>query len=104
MAKRLLAGIRQVDTVARIGGDEFIALIDGVPDEDMLARIGDSLMGDLRGNAFVDGQKVELKASLGSALFPLEGEDLDQLLKAADQEMYAQKQRGKVYHLNPRRP
>ncbi len=103
VAKRLLAGIRQADTVARIGGDEFIVLVDGISDPGLLKRLGDSLMTDLHGNAYVDGQKVEIRASLGSALFPDEGEDLDQLLKTADHKMYEQKQRGKVLQLTPQR-
>jgi diguanylate cyclase (GGDEF)-like protein len=101
VAKRLLSGIRQADTVARVGGDEFIVLVDSISDPDLLKRLSDSLMTDLHGNAYVDGQKVEIRASLGCALFPDEGEDLDQLLKAADHKMYEQKQRGKVYLLNP---
>ncbi len=99
VANRLIAGIRQVDTAARIGGDEFIVLVDGVKDDDVLHRLGETLLRDLRGNAYVDGHKLELHASMGAALFPGDGDDLDLLLKAADHKMYMHKQRGKVYQM-----
>lgn len=98
-ANRLVAGVRQVDTVARIGGDEFIVLIDAVADADTLRRLGDTLLRDLHGNAYVDGHKLELRASMGAALYPADGEDLDLLLKAADRKMYQAKQRGRVYSM-----
>jgi diguanylate cyclase (GGDEF)-like protein len=52
---------------------------------------------DLHGNAYVDGHKLELRASMGAALYPDDGDDLDLLLKAADRKMYQAKQRGRVY-------
>lgn len=102
VANRLLAGIRQVDTVARIGGDEFIVLIDAVVDAGVLLRLGETLLKDLHGYAYVEGYKLELSASMGAALFPDEGDDLDQLLKVADHKMYQDKQRGKVYPIGLR--
>ena len=98
-ANRLVAGVRQVDTVARIGGDEFIVLIEAVADADVLQRLGETLLRDLHGNAYVDGHKLELRASMGAALFPNDGDDLDLLLKAADRKMYENKQHGRVYPL-----
>ncbi len=103
VAKRLVTGIRQVDTVARIGGDEFVVLAGGIADTQVLKHLGETLMRDLNGHAYVDGHRLELQASLGAALFPQDGRNLDSLMKASDQKMYQQKQRAKVYRLDQRR-
>ncbi len=103
VAKRLVAGIRQVDTVARIGGDEFIVLAGGIADTEVLKHLGETLLTDLNGNAYVDGHKLELRASLGAALYPQDGRNLDSLMKSSDLKMYQDKQRGKVYRLDQHR-
>ncbi len=103
VAKRLVAGIRQVDTVARIGGDEFVVLAGGIDDAEVVKRLGETLLADLNGNAYVDGHKLELQASLGAALFPQDGRNLDSLMKSSDRKMYQDKQRAKIYRLDQHR-
>ena len=100
VAKRLRAATRKADTVARIGGDEFIVLFDGVSGLDDMKRLCETLKSDLRGNAYVDGNRLELRASMGGALFPEDGKDIDELLRAADHQMYQQKLRGRVYQMD----
>jgi diguanylate cyclase (GGDEF)-like protein len=100
VAKRLLAATRKVDTVARIGGDEFIVLFDGVNSTDDMQRLCETLKSDLRGNAYVEGHRLELQASMGGALYPDDGKDIDELLRSADREMYKQKHGGQVYQMD----
>jgi len=89
--------------VARIGGDEFIVLAGGIADTEVLKHLGETLLTDLNGNAYVDGHKLELRASLGAALYPQDGRNLDSLMKSSDLKMYQDKQRGKVYRLDQHR-
>ena len=100
VAKRLRAATRKVDTVARIGGDEFIVLFDGVSSADDMTRLCETLKRDLRGKAYVDGNRLELRASMGGAVFPDDGKDIDELLRAADHKMYQQKLHGRVYQMD----
>ena len=100
VAKRLRATTRKVDTVARIGGDEFIVLFDGVGSLDDMQRLCKTLKSDLSGYAYVEGKRIELQASMGGALYPADGRDIDELLRAADQEMYKQKHGGRVYQMD----
>ena len=100
VAKRMRAGIRSTDTVARIGGDEFIVLADDIQEQRVLQQLCDQLASHLEGDVYIDGHRLALDASIGAALYPLEGEDIDQLLKAADHKMYRMKHGGEVYRVN----
>jgi diguanylate cyclase (GGDEF)-like protein len=99
VAKRLVAAIRKVDTVARIGGDEFIVLFDEMKDLGTLQHVCETLKADLSGRVYLDGYKIELCASMGAALFPQDGEDMDALMKAADHKMYEQKHQARIYRM-----
>lgn len=92
VAARLKNVVRQNDTVARIGGDEFVVLFDGV---DSPQRVNE-LTRDL-GNALAQPIRLaagifEIGASTGVAFYPEDGESVDQLLLVADKLMYATKQ------------
>lgn len=100
VAKRLRTSVRAMDTVARIGGDEFIVLADGIREIEVMSRVAESLLADLRGSVYADGHRLELHASIGFARYPEDGQDLDQLTKAADRMMYEVKQRGKVFRMD----
>ncbi|MES9990953.1 MAG: diguanylate cyclase [Candidatus Thiodiazotropha sp.] len=100
VAKRLQASSRASDTVARIGGDEFIVLADEIRDKDGLNHMFEHLQSSLEGSVYLEGHRLELRTSIGYALFPEDGKDMDQLMKAADHEMYRHKQHGKVYRMD----
>jgi diguanylate cyclase (GGDEF)-like protein len=100
VAQRMKAALREGDTLARMGGDEFVAiLVDLEQAHDceqvlarMLAAASDPLM--------VDGTSLRLSASMGVTLFPQDGTEADMLMRQADQAMYAAKQAGKNrFHL-----
>jgi diguanylate cyclase (GGDEF)-like protein len=95
VAKRLTAVVREIDTVARFGGDEFTVLVGDVASTDQVAELARGVL-DLFARPFaVNGRELHTSTSVGIALFPDDGEDLDTLLKNADIAMYRAKARGR---------
>jgi diguanylate cyclase (GGDEF)-like protein len=90
------AGVRAADTVARTGGDEFIVLVDGIRHRSDMATIRRNLEHALSGPAAVDGHLLEIRASIGTAVYPDDGTTADALLGRADQRMYAEKHSDRV--------
>ncbi|HEY9456768.1 MAG TPA: EAL domain-containing protein [Gaiella sp.] len=91
IARRLLTVVRETDTVARVGGDEFVILSLGTQEDAEAAALVGRLRQALRRPYRVQGRTVELDASIGWALFPQDGVAPDELLAQADGEMYATK-------------
>jgi diguanylate cyclase (GGDEF)-like protein len=90
-ASRLTAAVRSGDVVARLGGDEFALLLTDVTGSASVAEVAARLRLSLCEPVVVDGQSVRVGASVGVALFPGDGEDLEALLRVADRGMYADK-------------
>ncbi len=89
VAQRLLSAVRASDTVARIGGDEFVLLIESFEDPDELVYIGRKLIAIIAEDITLqNGSTVKVGASVGFGLFPRHGADLEDLLQTADQGMY----------------
>ncbi len=91
VAQRLRSGLRAEDTVARIGGDEFVVLIEHPVTREHATHVADKLDCALREPYDVPDGKVTLGASIGVALFPDDADAPDRLLKAADDAMFAVK-------------
>ncbi len=95
VARRLMGLVRTEDLVARLGGDEFLILLHHVEKTDDAKRIARKVV-DSFGNPFVlDGRTLNVTTSLGVALFPDDGEDIDTLMKNADSAMYRAKEEGR---------
>jgi diguanylate cyclase (GGDEF)-like protein len=93
-ARRLPAALRSSDTVARLGGDEFGVLLPeaGVPKD--VVRALDRIQKAIVQPVELDGLSLSLSASIGIALHPDHGEEVEQLLRNADAAMYhAKKER-----------
>lgn len=100
VAKRIAGVIRSGDTVARLGGDEFVILLLGIDSVSectvTLTRVLDAINKPI----LAKGHKCTVSASMGVAVYPLDEEDPDILLRHADQAMYSAKHSGKNrFHL-----
>jgi diguanylate cyclase (GGDEF)-like protein len=91
VGERMRGHVRAADTVARIGGDEFVLITEGVADRAGLEQVAAHLRDQFQGELRVHGHRVPVRASLGVALYPDDGETLDDLMRHADEAMYVQK-------------
>lgn len=81
--------------VARIGGDEFVVLLPGENDRKEIANIADKIIGALGSGYEAFGEHVPMSASVGIAVYPADGDTTEEILKNADNAMYAAKNSGK---------
>jgi len=87
-ALRLKQSIRNSDTVARIGGDEFVVLLENISNERDVSTMIEALTKSLNKTFLIDKEEINVRCSIGAALYPNEGETTDALLAAADKAMY----------------
>ncbi len=90
-AKRLSARLRSSDTLARMGGDEFMALIEGMSSRETAETIAKDLLEALALPMQIEELELNLSASIGISLYPEDGQTGDSLSHHADQAMYAAK-------------
>ena len=96
VSKRLETHVRQSDVIARLGGDEFVVLITGLENEyDVVAITNNLIKAISTPFADLDGHEVHVSPSIGVALFPRDGHDLDMLVRHADLAMYQSKGAGR---------
>ncbi|GEM_PF-1068602 len=93
VAERLSAAVREVDTLARVGGDEFVGLFPGPIEEDELSNLAARLSACFQEPFDAYGQQIMMHASIGLAEYPAHGGTVEALLIAADQAMYKSKHR-----------
>jgi diguanylate cyclase (GGDEF)-like protein len=93
VGRRLSLGLRASDTVARVGGDEFVLLLEGASDSAAIAQTAQRLIDVVSAPMEQGGHEVRLSCSVGIALFPSNGPDAE-LMAHADAAMYAAKRAG----------
>jgi diguanylate cyclase (GGDEF)-like protein/PAS domain S-box-containing protein len=91
MAGRLRRALRESDTVARLGGDEFGVVAPGLSDGATAQAFADKLREELAQPVAVGGLTIEVEASVGIAIYPDHGEDVETLTRHADVSMYVSK-------------
>jgi diguanylate cyclase (GGDEF)-like protein len=97
MANRLVGAVRACDTVARLGGDEFVLIIEDIEDPQELVNMGQKLIATLSVPISLErGAVVTAGASVGLALYPHHGTEMNDLLYVADQSMYECKSTGQM--------
>lgn len=91
LAPRLRNSLRQSDTVARLGGDEFAFILEGILDQADVMFVAQKVLKSLNEPAILEAGTAPLSASLGISFFPNDAEEIDLLIKYADQAMYVAK-------------
>ncbi|MDB5771267.1 MAG: diguanylate cyclase [Burkholderia sp.] len=95
---RLKDSLRRGDTLARLGGDEFTLLIPDLRDRQDAGVIAEKFLKCLQEPFILDGHEVHVSASIGIAVYPSDGETIDDLIRHADIAMYQVKALGKDGH------
>ncbi|MFT3847269.1 MAG: EAL domain-containing protein [Propionivibrio sp.] len=100
IAQSMKEALRDGDTISRIGGDEFVAVLVDLEQEYDCFPVLQRLLEAASNPFFIDGNRLQVSASIGVTFFPRDGADADQLMRHADQAMYQAKQSGKNrYHV-----
>jgi len=95
VAQRLRSLLRQSDTVARMGGDEFMLILPEIAEEEGATKVATKVLAAFRKPFVFDGHEIRITTSMGIALYPDDGEDSDTLMKNVDIAMYRAKDRGR---------
>ncbi|MGB8329473.1 MAG: EAL domain-containing protein [Polyangiales bacterium] len=94
-ARRIRASVRDQDTVARLGADEFAVILEGVSEAREVLPVIERIIDSLSAVTTIDGHAVKTSTSVGIAMYPENGNDLSELLRAADLAMYQAKSSGR---------
>ena len=92
VARTIVGAVRQVDTVARLAGDEFTVLCENVDSEEAALQIVTKLQHAFEPPLDIDGEPLAVRASIGLSLFPRDAQDARILMASADSAMYSIKQ------------
>jgi diguanylate cyclase (GGDEF)-like protein len=95
LAGRLSAAVRATDTVARMGGDEFIVLLPDLHVAEEAEMIAAKIVAGVSIPVRVESVRVSVTVSIGVATYPEQASDEESLMRCADEAMYAAKQEGK---------
>ena len=95
IADRLQSVLREGDTIARMGGDEFTVLLSDLKHDSDAAKIAQKLLESIAQPVRVDGHELYVTTSIGIAVFPNDGDTAELLLKNADSAMYRAKEIGR---------
>jgi diguanylate cyclase (GGDEF)-like protein len=88
IAWRLSEAVRSSDTCARMGGDEFTVIAEGIDDNQDVMRVMEKISTALKPIIIIDGKKVRVSASMGASIYPDHGINMEPLMKAADIALY----------------
>ncbi len=94
-AHRLTRAVRDTDTIARQGGDEFTIILGELDDTDHVERVANNVLSTLSEPFELGNEVTYISASIGVTFYPDDGTEIDALLKNADQAMYAAKEQGR---------
>ena len=94
-AKRITSCLRDVDTVSRLGGDEFTVILESIPHIDNATIVAEKIMDVMQEPFNIDGHEIQMTVSIGITIYPMDDKDLTNLLKDADQAMYRAKEAGR---------
>jgi diguanylate cyclase (GGDEF)-like protein/PAS domain S-box-containing protein len=95
VARRLRGALREIDTIARQGGDEFVVVLAHQPSVESVIDVVERMIDEVGQPFTIDGRELYVTCSVGIALYPNDGTDAGVLLRNADAAMYSAKERGR---------
>ncbi|HEY9299048.1 MAG TPA: GGDEF domain-containing protein, partial [Phormidium sp.] len=95
VGERLKRCLRSSDTVCRLGGDEFTVILPGIPCLPDVAKVAEKILTTINQPFILQGHKIRISTSIGISVYPLNGKDIEILIKNADTAMYSAKELGK---------
>lgn len=95
ISNRLLLGTHDFDTVARIGGDEFVILLQDIKNQDQAQKVAEDLLQSVEKPAQIGQHSLRVTGSIGISFYPNDGLDYESLMKNADLSMYHAKDSGR---------
>jgi diguanylate cyclase (GGDEF)-like protein len=99
VGKRLQESIRASDTVARIGGDEFVIIGEELTAMDDVCRVGEKILSAFKEPVLCDNNKVQISPSIGISIYPNDSEDMEKLMHFADIGLYRAKKQGNTFNV-----
>lgn len=94
-ARRISGCVRNSDTVARLGGDEFTVILSELDDDSNIEDVTQKIINKLEEEYVLGDEIVHISGSIGITLYPGDADDIDTLIKNADQAMYVAKKKGR---------
>ncbi len=95
VSSRLLHSVREIDTVARLSGDEFTVILSGIVTTEVIETIASRIVKSLGAPYFFESHELFVSASVGIAVYPTDGKNSGDLLRNADLAMYHAKEKGR---------
>lgn len=95
VTNRMNVTVRNEDTIARLGGDEFVILLGNLVDIPQLELVLHRILGAVSAPYSIESHTINISASIGVAIYPMDNADADTLMRHADQAMYLAKQAGR---------
>jgi diguanylate cyclase (GGDEF)-like protein/PAS domain S-box-containing protein len=93
IAERLTNILRKSDTVARMGGDEFVMLVPDLIDHNQIVKVIQKIINEVQKQFIINSYKINITISLGIVLYPEDGENINTLIKKADKLLYKAKEK-----------
>jgi diguanylate cyclase (GGDEF)-like protein/PAS domain S-box-containing protein len=95
IAEKLTDILRKSDTVARMGGDEFVMLVTGFASNNQIVKVAQKIITEIQKPFIINGYKINITISLGIVLYPDDGDNIHSLMKKADKLLYKAKEKGR---------
>lgn len=95
ISMRLKSCVNETDTVARMGGDEFVILLPGITHEETIGNTASKILQTIREPMLINSHELFISVSIGVTIYPNDGKDVETLLTNADVAMYRAKEKGK---------